>query len=146
VAGEAVDEVVLAAVGLVGDDDDVAPLRKHGVAVAHLGRHELPDGREDDSSAGDAELLAQVGPLGGLDGIPAQQVVTARELNFFLLDLILNFFFIFIVNEGVGIVVVLVLVLIIIKVSINIPVRRISSCADHQVARRYYRFYFGLHL
>ena len=40
----------------------------------------------------------------------------------------------------------LVLVLIIIKVSINIPVRRISSCADHQVARRYYRFYFGLHL
>jgi hypothetical protein len=34
VAGEGVDEVVLAAVGLVGDDDDVAPVRKHGIAVA----------------------------------------------------------------------------------------------------------------
>ena len=67
-AGEAVDEVVLAAVGLVGDDDDVAPVRKHGVAVALLGRHELLDGREDDATAGDAELLAQIGPVGGLDG------------------------------------------------------------------------------
>src|SRR5664280_3273120 len=43
VAGEAVDEVVLAAVGLVGDDDYVAPVREHGVAVAHLGGHELLD-------------------------------------------------------------------------------------------------------
>jgi hypothetical protein len=42
------------------DDDDVAPVRKHGVAVAILGGHELLDGREDDASAGDAELLAQV--------------------------------------------------------------------------------------
>jgi hypothetical protein len=40
VAGEAVDEVVLAVAGLVRDDDDVAPVRKHGVAVAHLGGHE----------------------------------------------------------------------------------------------------------
>ena len=78
-AGEAVDEVVLAAVGLVGDDDDVAPVREHGIVVAHLGGHELLDRREDDSSAGDAELLAQVGPLGGLDGILAQQVAAAGE-------------------------------------------------------------------
>ena len=75
VAGEAVDEVVLAAVGLVGDDDDVAPVRKHGVAVALLGRHELLDGREDDATAGDAELLAQVGPVGGLDGILALESI-----------------------------------------------------------------------
>jgi hypothetical protein len=46
VAGEAVDEVVLAAMGLVRDDDDapageVAPVRKHGVAVALLGGHDV---------------------------------------------------------------------------------------------------------
>ena len=71
VAGEAVDEVVLAAVGLVGDDDDVAPVREHGVSVALLGRHELLDRREDDATAADAELLAQVGSVSGLDGILA---------------------------------------------------------------------------
>jgi hypothetical protein len=79
VAGEAVDEVVLAAVGLVGDDDDVAPVRKHGVAVARLGGHELLDRREDDASADYAELLAQVGAVGGLDGILAPQVAAAGE-------------------------------------------------------------------
>jgi hypothetical protein len=73
VAGEAVDEVVLAAASLVGDDDDVAPVREHGVAVAGLGGHELLDGREDDATAADAELLAQVGPVGRLDGILAQK-------------------------------------------------------------------------
>jgi hypothetical protein len=67
VAGEAVDEVVLAAVGLVGDDDDVAPVREHGVAVAQLGGHELLDGREDDATAGDAELLAQIVSVGDDD-------------------------------------------------------------------------------
>jgi hypothetical protein len=46
VAGEAVDEVVLAAMGLVGDDDDIAPVRKHGVAVARLGGREPLDGGE----------------------------------------------------------------------------------------------------
>ena len=74
-AGEAVDEVVLAAMGLVGDDDDVAPVRKHGVAVAGLGRHELPDGGEDDPTAADAELGAQVGPILGLGGILAQESI-----------------------------------------------------------------------
>ena len=78
-AGEAVDEVVLAAVGLVGDDDDVAPVREHGVAVARLGGHELLDGREDDATTADAEPLAQVGPISGLDGILAQQVAAAGE-------------------------------------------------------------------
>jgi hypothetical protein len=60
VAGEAVDEVVLAAMGFVRDDDDVAPVRKHGVAIARLGGHELPDGREDDATA-----VSQVGAVGG---------------------------------------------------------------------------------
>ena len=50
VAGEAVDEVVLAAVRLVGDDDDVAPVREHRVAVALLLGEELLDGGEDDAA------------------------------------------------------------------------------------------------
>ena len=50
--GEAVDEVIPAAVGLLGDDD---------------------------ATAGDAELLAQVGEVGGLDWILAQQVAAAGE-------------------------------------------------------------------
>ena len=36
VAGEAVDEVVLAAVRLVGDHDDVPPVGEHGMPVALL--------------------------------------------------------------------------------------------------------------
>ena len=43
---EAVDEVVLAAVRLVGDDDDVAPLGERGVCVALVLRVELLDRRE----------------------------------------------------------------------------------------------------
>jgi len=71
---------VTSGAGLVGDDDDapageVAPVRKHGVAVARLGRHELPDGHEDDATTGDAELLAQVGAVGGPDGILALERV-----------------------------------------------------------------------
>jgi hypothetical protein len=30
--------------------------------------HELLDGGEDDATAGDAELLPQVGPIGGMEG------------------------------------------------------------------------------
>ncbi len=58
---------------LVRDDDDVAPVRKHGVAVARLGGDELLDGREDDATAGDAELLAQVGAARTL-GLPADEI------------------------------------------------------------------------
>ena len=47
IAGVAVDEVVLAAVGLVGDDDDVAPLRKRGMGVAPLLGEEFLYSRED---------------------------------------------------------------------------------------------------
>ena len=79
VAGEAVDEVVLAAVGLVGDDDDVAPVRKHGGAVPGLSGHELLDRREDDSTAADAELLARDGPVGGHERFP--QLVAIASTN-----------------------------------------------------------------
>ena len=49
VPGEAVDEVVLAAVGLVGDHHDVATVREDRVAVALLLGEELLDRREDDA-------------------------------------------------------------------------------------------------
>ncbi len=52
VAGEAVDEVVLAAVGLVGDDHDVAPLAEQRCASPGSGQ-ELLDGGEDDAARGD---------------------------------------------------------------------------------------------
>ena len=61
VAGEAVDEVVLAAVRLVGDDDDVAPVGEHRMAVALLLGEELLDGGEDHAAGGHLQLLAQVG-------------------------------------------------------------------------------------
>ena len=53
VAGEAVDEVVLAAVGLVGDDDDVASLREGGMGIALLFGEEFLDGGEDHAAGVD---------------------------------------------------------------------------------------------
>ena len=53
VAGEAVDEVVLAAVGLVGDDDDVAPIREGGVGIALFFGKEFLDGGEDHAAGVD---------------------------------------------------------------------------------------------
>jgi hypothetical protein len=47
VAGKTVDEVILAAVGLIGDDHDVLAVRENRVTVALLLREELLDGRED---------------------------------------------------------------------------------------------------
>ena len=76
---EAVDEVVLAAVRLVGDDDDVAPVREHRMPVASLLGEELLDGREHHAAGGDGELRAQIGAVGGLHRRLAQQVAAARE-------------------------------------------------------------------
>jgi hypothetical protein len=49
-------EALVAAVRLVGDDDDIAPLREHQVAVAVLFKKELVvDG--DDEAARGGQLL-----------------------------------------------------------------------------------------
>ncbi len=64
---------------LVGDDDDVAPLREHRVPVALLSGEELLDGREDHAARGDLELLAQVSPIGRLHRRLPQQVPAARK-------------------------------------------------------------------
>ena len=76
---EAVDEVVLAAVRLVGDDDDVAPPGQRGVRVASVFRVELLDRGEHHAARGDRQLLAQVGAALGLRRRLAEQVLAARE-------------------------------------------------------------------
>ena len=78
-AGEAVDEVVLAAVGLVRDHDDVPAVREDRVLVALLVGEELLDRREHHAARADRELLAQVLAVGRLDRILAEQVAAARE-------------------------------------------------------------------
>ena len=79
VAGVPVDEVVLASVGLVGDDDDVAPLGEGRVRVAFLFGEELLNGREDDSRDVHGELIAEVGPALCLRGRLAEEVLAAGE-------------------------------------------------------------------
>ena len=79
VPGEAIDEVVLAPVSLVGDDHDVPAIREDRVAITHLRGEELLDRREDDPARGDRELRSKVGPVLGLDGILAEQIATAGE-------------------------------------------------------------------
>jgi len=79
VPGESVDEVVLTAVGLVGDHHDVPPSGKLGVAVALLLGEELLDGGEDHAARGRGQQLAEVRPAFGLDRRLAEQVPTAGE-------------------------------------------------------------------
>ena len=79
VAGEAVDEVVLAAVRLVGDDDDVPAHRKQRMPVALLFGEELLDRGEHDTARLDGQPGPQVGAAAGLDGRLPQQIPAARE-------------------------------------------------------------------
>ena len=79
VAGVAVDEVVLAAVRLVGDDDDVAAVRELRVDVALLLGEELLDGGEHHAPGLHRQLAAEVGAAFRLRRRLAQQVVAARE-------------------------------------------------------------------
>ena len=78
-AGEAVDEVVLAAMSLIGDDYDVAAIRKNRVAVAPLFREELLEGSEDHASGGDREFFAQVGSVLSLSWRLMQEIGAAGE-------------------------------------------------------------------
>ena len=62
VARIAVDEIVLAAMRLVGDDDDVAPLRQQGVHVTPLFGEELLNCREHNAAHIDCEPGTQIRP------------------------------------------------------------------------------------
>ena len=72
-------EAVLAAVGFVGDENDVAPLREQREFIPVFFGHELLDGREDDSPTGDLEQVFEVGAAGGLLRGLAQEFLPARE-------------------------------------------------------------------
>ena len=78
-AGEAVDEVVLAAVRLVGDDHDVAAVGERRMTVAPLLGQELLDGGEDHAARVHRELAAQICPALGLGRRLAQDVLAAGE-------------------------------------------------------------------
>ena len=71
--------MVLAAVRLVGNDDDVPALQKQGVFGALFVRKELVDGSEDYAAAGDLEKRLQVLAALGLGGLLAQKLVTTGE-------------------------------------------------------------------
>ena len=74
-----VHEVVLAAMRLVGNDDDVAPLREQRMPVAFLVGKELLDRREHDAARLDREPRAQVGAALDLRRRLPQQIGAASE-------------------------------------------------------------------
>ncbi len=78
-AGIAVDEVVLAPVGLIGNDDDVAALGKRRVGIALLLGEELLDGGEHHTSRVNRELGAQIRPAYRLCRGLAQQILASGE-------------------------------------------------------------------
>ena len=78
-AGVAVDEVVLAAVRLVGDHHDVAPIRQQRMPVTLLLGEELLNRREHDAAGLHRELHPKVGAALRLDGRQPEQVGAARE-------------------------------------------------------------------
>ena len=77
--GEAVHEVILAAVGLVGDDHDVAPFRQDGMAVAPVLGEELLDGGEDHAARGHRQLGPEIGAACRLRWRLPQQVLAAGK-------------------------------------------------------------------
>lgn len=77
--GKAVDEIVLASVRFVSDDDDVPPVGKHGVLIAFLFRQEFLNGRENDAAGVDLKFPSEVGPAFRLHGRLAKQLLTAGE-------------------------------------------------------------------
>ena len=73
-------KAILAAVGLVGDEDDVAAVREEGILllVITLGR-ELLDGGKDHASRGHLEERLVDFPVLGLDRGLAEQVLAGGE-------------------------------------------------------------------
>ena len=56
-AGEACNETVLAAVGFVGDDDDVPAVGQERMGISFLIREELLDGGEHHAPGRDGKFL-----------------------------------------------------------------------------------------
>ena len=79
VPGEAVDEVVLAAVRLVGDHHDIAAVGQLRVPITSFFRKELLDSGEHHAALLHREPRPKVGAARSLDRRLAQQVLTSGE-------------------------------------------------------------------
>ncbi len=71
--GKAIDEIVLTAMRLVGDNNDIAPLRQQRVAVAFVFRQKLLDGGKNNTAGSNLQQLPQIGPSSCLNRSLAQQ-------------------------------------------------------------------------
>ena len=80
VPGEAINEVILAALRLVGDHHDVAPRRQGAPCLPALLEEELLDGGEDHPARRHPQLRGQVGAALGLGRRLAQQVTVQRKV------------------------------------------------------------------
>ena len=79
VAGEAVDEVVLAAVRLIGDDHHIASVGQQRESASALVGQELLNGGEDHAAGGNRQQALEVGARLGLHRILAQELGAAGE-------------------------------------------------------------------
>ncbi len=79
VAGETIHKIVLAAVRLVGNHNDVATRRKQRVDVAPLVGHELVHRGEDNAARRHTQQLAQMGAVFGLARLLAQKLAAAGK-------------------------------------------------------------------
>jgi hypothetical protein len=68
ITGETIDKVVLAAVGFIGNDNDIGAVRELGIAISLFFGKELLDGGENNATGINLQFLAQIGATFGLDG------------------------------------------------------------------------------
>ena len=80
VPGQPVDQVVLAAVGLVGNHHDVPALGQHRHLGTLLVRHELLDRGEDDTPRSHPQKVAKMADGIGLEWLLAEEFVAPLEL------------------------------------------------------------------
>src|SRR5690606_7495467 len=79
VPGKAVDEIILAAMGFVGNDDDVPALAQQRVLAQWLVGQEFLDGGKDYAARGDAEQAFEAIPASCLDGRLADDLDAIAE-------------------------------------------------------------------
>src|SRR6266481_480188 len=79
VAGEAINKIILAAVGLIGNHHNIAAVGEHGILLAFALGKKFLDGGEDHAAGRAPQQGFQVVPVLGLLGRLAQQVLAAGE-------------------------------------------------------------------
>jgi len=78
-SGEAVDEVVLAPVGLIGNHHNIPTRRQHGVVVPFFFGEELLDGREDHAARLNGELRPEIRSALSLHRRLTEQILAAGK-------------------------------------------------------------------